>query len=75
MWCNGQAPLMLGGGNGSIPFMDFAAASMVLGVIFNKQINNNMFTIKNTKDVKGFYGVYDSEWDPDDDYSYDWPTE
>lgn len=34
-----------------------------------------MFTIKNTKDVKGFYGSYDSDWDPDDDYPYNWPTE
>lgn len=34
MWCNGQAPLMLGGGNGSIPFMDFLSYAYYGGYSF-----------------------------------------
>ena len=34
-----------------------------------------MFTIKNTKDIKGFDGSYGIDWDyTTDDYPYNWPT-
>ena len=34
MWCNGHAALMLGGGNGSIPFMDFLSYWYYDGYLF-----------------------------------------
>lgn len=30
MWCKGHAALMLGGGNGSIPFMDFLSYDVMM---------------------------------------------
>lgn len=40
MWCKGHAALMLGGGNGSIPFMDFLSygyyGGLLLFIIYNK---------------------------------------
>ena len=45
MWCNGQAPLMLGGGNGSIPFMDFSIIMLMLWWVFiaDNVVHNSLY--------------------------------